>query len=91
MLSLYKNLDEHGISTPSDILIGGYSNTEITSFLFPSIIQIENPTDELGETATKHLFKIIKNKDVTGRQVIIPTTRTVQGSKYKTQSFPKKL
>ncbi|WFT75581.1 LacI family DNA-binding transcriptional regulator [Halobacillus naozhouensis] len=89
LLSLYKNLDEHGISTPSDILIGGYSNTEITSFLFPSIIQIENPTNDLGEVATKHLFKIIKNKDVNDRTVIIPTTRTVQGSKYRTQPFPK--
>ncbi|WP_347553125.1 LacI family DNA-binding transcriptional regulator (plasmid) [Pseudalkalibacillus hwajinpoensis] len=83
LLSLYKILDEHGISTPADILIGGYSNTDITSFLFPSIIQIENPTNMLGEVATKHLLNIIKQNEVGDRSIIIPTTRTIQGSKYK--------
>ncbi|SFK49462.1 DNA-binding transcriptional regulator, LacI/PurR family [Halobacillus dabanensis] len=85
LLSLYKNLDERNISTPSEILIGGYSNTEITSFLFPSIIQIENPTFELGKTATQHLFRAINGEGSLERNIIIPTHRTVQGSKYKKQ------
>ncbi|GGC84422.1 LacI family transcriptional regulator [Thalassobacillus devorans] len=90
LLSLYKTLDERGISTPSDILIGGYSNTDITSFLFPSIIQIENPTHELGKVATTQLFNAITNTDEIERTVIIPTTRSVEGSKYKSHTFSNK-
>lgn len=83
LLSLYKILDELNIKTPSELLVGGYSNTEVTSFLFPSLIQIENPTEELGEIATNLLFTIIADKPIEERNIIIPTNQKILGSKYK--------
>ncbi|GIN71475.1 LacI family transcriptional regulator [Bacillus sp. J14TS2] len=83
LLGLYKILDELEIKTPSELLVGGYSNTEITSFLFPSLIQIENPTHKLGEFSTKLLFTIIKQQPVDERKIIVPTLQKIIGSKYK--------
>lgn len=83
LLSLYRILQELNMTTPSDLLVGGYSNTDITSFLFPSLIQINNPTEELGLFATKLLFNIINNESNIERNTIIHTDLNILGSKYK--------
>lgn len=78
LMSLYKVLGEKRLSVPEDILVAGYSNMEITSFLFPSIIQIKNPTNELGGVASKLLFSIINGEEKMDKNLIIPTTRLIQ-------------
>src|SRR5690625_570536 len=83
LLSLYRILQELNISIPSDLLVGGYSNSDITSFLFPSLIQIKNPTEKLGRHATKLLFDIINNKSNIKNKTVIPTNLNIRGSKYK--------
>lgn len=78
LMSLYKVLGEQRLSVPEDILVAGYSNMDITSFLFPTIIQIKNPTNELGEVASKLLFSLINGKIPSERNMIIPTDRFIQ-------------
>lgn len=83
LLSLYRILHELNITIPSDLLVGGYSNTEITSFLFPSLMQIKNPTEKLGQVATELLFKIINDEPNIKRNIVIPTNLKILGSKYQ--------
>lgn len=78
LLGLYKALKEYKIGVPDQVVVGGYSNTELTSFLLPSIIQIKNPTFQLGEAAIKILFSIIKDKKTMVKQTIISTEKIIR-------------
>lgn len=74
VISVYRAFSEENVRIPSDISIIGYSNSNLSQFLFPSLTSMEIPIRKLGETGTELLFsKIRGTADDTPQRIIIPT------------------
>lgn len=50
------------IDVPNDIALTGFSNTDLTELLQPSLTVIKQPAFEMGEVATKFLIQLIESK-----------------------------
>ena len=59
---ILKSLNKKGISVPDDVGLVGFSNSELTEMLNPSLTIIRQPAFEMGELAAKLLLQIIESK-----------------------------
>lgn len=57
-----KALHEKGINVPEDVALVGFSNSELTELLNPSLSVIKQPAFEMGEAATEFLLQLIESK-----------------------------
>jgi LacI family transcriptional regulator len=55
-------LKSKGIKVPDEIALVGFSNTDLTELLNPSLTVIRQPAFEMGEIATKLLLQLIESK-----------------------------
>lgn len=55
-------LQSKGISVPQEIGLIGFSNSDLTEFLNPSLSIIRQPAFEMGQTATELLLQVIESK-----------------------------
>ena len=57
-------LYEKGLRIPDDISVVGFDNLELAAFLTPPLTTINAPTECVGKTAARHLFKLLANQAV---------------------------
>lgn len=55
-------LKSRGMEVPGEIALTGFSNTDLTELLNPSLTVIRQPAFEMGEVATKLLLHLIESK-----------------------------
>lgn len=58
-LMVFKNLN---IKIPQDIVITGFSNSDVLDLMNPSLTSIRQPAFEIGQIATQMLLKVIESK-----------------------------
>jgi LacI family fructose operon transcriptional repressor len=56
---------------PDDIALGGFDETTWTTLIDPPITLIQQPTYEIGQTATELLLKRIEDPNRPAREVIL--------------------
>lgn len=57
-----KTLQQHNLSIPDDIGLIGFSNSDLTELLHPSLSIIRQPAFQIGAVATEHLLQLIESK-----------------------------
>ncbi len=57
-------LAEKGLRIPDDISVVGFDNLELSAFLTPPLTTINAPTECVGKTAARHLFKLLAGQEV---------------------------
>ena len=57
-----KALQANGIKVPQDVALIGFSNSELTELLSPSLSIIRQPAFEMGALATQRLISLIESK-----------------------------
>ena len=55
-------LQKKGINVPEEMGLMGFSNSDLTEFLNPSLSIIRQPAFEMGQTATELLLQVIESK-----------------------------
>lgn len=66
-------LNERGISTPENIEIIGFENTQIAELMYPELTTIDVNVFDLGVKAGKMLFELIDDPESQGQEVLIST------------------
>jgi len=67
----FRALRESGRRIPADIAFASFDETTWASLVDPAITVIEQPTDEIGQTATELLLNRIEEPDRPTREVIL--------------------
>lgn len=77
-----RTLQAHKVRVPDDIGLVGFSNSDLTELLNPSLTIIRQPAFEMGEIATKLLLEVIEAKrPVTEfKRVVLETELIVRNS-----------
>ncbi len=86
-------LKAKGIKVPGDIALVGFSNTDLTDMLDPSLSVIRQPAFEMGEVATRLLLQLVESKrPVTDFEIrVLSTELLIRGSTSKTKEKIKSL
>ena len=71
---------EMGIKIPDQLSIIGYDNIQIAEMSVPPLTTVAQPLQEMGETATKLLFKILESQEVVDSKIIMPHQIIERGS-----------
>lgn len=83
VMSIYKTAAEFEITIPDNLSVVGYSNSNISPFLSPSLTSIEIPVEKLGDIGTELLFCKIKDNKKIKSKTIVPTLKMIQQSVSK--------
>ncbi|MBD9370478.1 LacI family DNA-binding transcriptional regulator [Xanthomonas sp. XNM01] len=62
---------ELGLKVPRDLSVVGFDDTPISRQIFPALTTVQQPTREMGRTATEQLLKAIRDRGA-GRMVRMP-------------------
>ena len=62
-ISIYKAVNELGLSIPDDFSVVGYDNIEIASALYPPLTTVHQSRKAIGENAVRILLHNIHNKN----------------------------
>ncbi len=68
----YKVISSLGLKIPEDVAVVGFDHISLSEFLTPKLTTVHVPTDEIGRTAAKLLFKILnddENHEVQHRKI----------------------
>lgn len=60
--SCLRTLKAHKVKVPEDIALIGFSNSDLTELIDPSLSIIKQPAFEMGELATNSLLQLIESK-----------------------------
>jgi LacI family transcriptional regulator len=73
-LGIYQAAKELGLRIPNDIDIICFGDSDVNSFISPSLSCVSQPTRDLGARAVEMLLDMIKNpEEVREQHVVIPT------------------
>lgn len=56
----YKVINKLGLKIPQDVAVVGFDHIPLSEFLTPKLTTVHVPTDEIGRTAAKLLFKVLE-------------------------------
>lgn len=62
---------KHGLSIPEDVAMVGFSESRLAPHTSPPITSVEQPTNDIGQTAAKLLLEQIENKGIFVPQTIV--------------------
>jgi LacI family transcriptional regulator len=62
---------EAGLSVPGDISIVGCDDTQMATWIRPTITTLHVPFDEMGAMATQLLCRLLRDEDLSSRQILL--------------------
>ncbi|WP_010133920.1 LacI family DNA-binding transcriptional regulator [Ochrovirga pacifica] len=62
---------QHGYKIPQDIAIVGFTESNLAKHIYPTLTSVEQPTQDIGQTAATLLLEQIANKGVFVPQTIV--------------------
>lgn len=71
---------ERGLAIPEDIAVASFDDTSWAKLIDPALTVIEQPTYEIGRTATEMLIKRISDPSRSNREVVLKTKLIVRQS-----------
>jgi DNA-binding LacI/PurR family transcriptional regulator len=63
-IGVVKAIREAGYQIPDEISIAGFDDLRLSAFLTPPLTTVKAPTELVGRTAAKQLFKLLTGEDV---------------------------
>ena len=63
-----------GKRVPEDILVAGFSGTELSTIVSPQITTMEPPLEEMGRQAAELVMEKINNPEAENRMIVLKTT-----------------
>ncbi|MCB0118305.1 MAG: LacI family DNA-binding transcriptional regulator [Anaerolineales bacterium] len=79
----YQAARDSKLKVPQDVAIVGFDDTIWGTLVDPPVTVIEQPTEEIGRTATELLFKRIQEPDRSPKTVILKGSLIARGSSLK--------
>lgn len=73
-------LRDEGLHMPDDMAVAGFDNDRWTSLVGPGLTVIEQPIDEIGQTAMRLLFERLETPTAPPRKVVLTGRCVVRGS-----------
>jgi len=80
LMGALKTLRAHGLRVPNDVALAGFDNESWTELVEPGITVIEQPVEEIGQTAMNLLFERLKNPALPVRKLVLAGRCIVRGS-----------
>ena len=72
-------LKEAGINVPGQVAVIGFDDQRLAPFLNPPLTTVHAPTDQVGATAARTLFKLIRHEAVES-EILLPTELILRSS-----------
>lgn len=63
-----------GKRIPDDVVVAGFSGTELSTIVSPQITTMEPPLEEMGRQAAELVMEKINNPEIENRKVVLKTT-----------------
>ena len=79
-LGALKAIKEAGLKRPDDVALVGFSETEVAQLVEPPLTSIEQPTYEIGVTATKLLMEQLEENPKPFRTVSLTAKMNIRKS-----------
>ena len=61
-VGVYEALTEAGLHIPQDVAVVGFDDSRMAPFLSPPLTTVRAPTEEVGRSAARQLFRLLENK-----------------------------
>lgn len=79
-IGVYRVIKEYGLRIPHEIALIGFDDISWASLVTPPVTMIDQPTYELGKTATQHLLERIAGVSCEPRIKVLRTNMIIRGS-----------
>lgn len=74
------HLRELGMNVPKDVIVAGFSGTELSAIVFPQLTTVEPPLDEMGRRAAEMVLEKVRNPEAENKKVVLRTERKCRAS-----------
>lgn len=74
------HLRELGMNVPKDVIVAGFSGTELSAIVFPQLTTVEPPLDEMGRRAAEMVLEKVRNPKAENKKVVLRTERKCRAS-----------
>ena len=65
------SLREKGIRVPEDVSVIGFNDNAVSSYFYPKITTVRQPSYDMGSVAMRMLIKILNNKPIEQDQYVL--------------------
>lgn len=86
--AVYKELAAKAWNIPDDVQVVGFDNTEDSRFCNPPLTTVNQPLEEMAQTAVKLLLQLIAGKDVPQKTVLPSRVLYRQSTGFGSYNFP---
>lgn len=73
-------LRELGLRIPEDVMVAGFSGTELSSIVYPQLTTVEPPLIKMGECAATLVLEKLRNPEAENRKIVLHTERKCRAS-----------
>lgn len=73
-------LREIGKTIPDDVVVAGFSGTELSTIVFPQLTTVEPPLEEMGRCAAEMVLEKVRNPETENRKVVMRTEMKLRAS-----------
>ncbi len=73
-------IKSHGLRVPEDIAVTGFDDFDFASFVEPPLTTVRLPAHDMGRRAADVLLACLSGRDVTRKQIVLPTELIVRKS-----------
>lgn len=74
------HLRELGRNVPKDVIVAGFSGTELSTIVFPQLTTVEPPLDEMGRRAADLVLEKVMNPEAENKKIVLRTERKCRAS-----------
>lgn len=80
-IGLVRGLAAHGVRVPRDVSVVGFDNIAAADLVTPGLTTVAAPIRHEGETATRHLLRLVEGeRERVGPPAVLPVRLVVRGS-----------
>lgn len=73
-------LREIGKTIPDDVVVAGFSGTELSTIVFPQLTTVEPPLEDMGRCAAEMVLEKVSNPETENRKVVMRTDMKLRAS-----------
>ena len=73
-------LREIGKTIPDDVVVAGFSGTELSTIVFPQLTTVEPPLEDMGRCAAEMVLEKVRDPEVENRKVVMRTEMKLRAS-----------
>lgn len=73
-------LREIGKTIPDDVVVAGFSGTELSTIVFPQLTTVEPPLEEMGRCAAEMVLEKVRDPEAENRKVVMRTEMKLRAS-----------